>query len=101
MSLSKCTICGQEYYDEGRYYQLYCSNACKQKAYRIRKIQEKKAKQQTLNFTEQMCRERMSETFENFDVIFEGFRDDHGLELAIEMMYAVANLVDNFNPDED
>lgn len=39
----QCSVCGERTWNE------YCSNACKQKAYRLRKKQKKLAEKETVN----------------------------------------------------
>lgn len=81
-----CSVCGNPTYN------LYCSSACKQKAYRARKKQEEKAKSMTMTINEKIVYDEMTKRYRNFDGMFKGMENDHNLEVAIDFMWAVSQL---------
>lgn len=82
----RCSVCNHPTYN------LYCSPACKQKAYRARKKQKEIAKSMTMTINEKLIYDEMTKRYRNFAGQFDGMKNDHSLEVAIDFMWAVSQL---------
>ncbi|PWN68753.1 hypothetical protein CV741_28690, partial [Bacillus cereus] len=72
-----------------------------QRAYRLRKKAQEQAKEYKMTFSERMCYERMSDAYETFPANYRDFKKDHGTKCAIDMMYTLSNILDNYDPDAE
>ena len=92
-SNKNCETCGCEYEANWYRYSIYCSNACKQKAYRARKKQEAIAKSLTMTFTEKKEYDCVVSVYPEFKQHFQTFHTEHGFEQAVDMMIVMREMI--------
>ncbi len=97
-----CSNCGRSY-GANRVHSghNYCGASCKQKAYRARKLQLKKAKQGTYTMKSRMAVNRLSDRYGiTVAYMFEQMFLEHGGQ-ALEMTIAIAEFVDWDDPEPE
>lgn len=67
----------------------YCSPACRQKAYRLRKKQSEISKKNTMHMDDRLVLFQAVRSFPEFKNQFEGFYTDYGVEASVEMLHIV------------
>lgn len=86
--IGTCEVCGQETY---RRRLMYCSNACKMRAYRRRKKQQKKAQENTMRLEDSALLTVVTLERPDFKYAFDGFLSEFGLDASVEMLHIVAS----------
>lgn len=73
--------------------QCYCSNACKQKAYRERQKAKKNALKNTMHMEDRITLAQVVKQRPDFKDQFAGFLKDFGVPASVEMLHIVANQI--------
>ena len=88
-----CECCGKPYEVSSARYSKFCSNACKQKAYRARVKAQKEASAGTMVSAEYKVYDAIVKARPAFVNEFISFRELYGFEATVDMMLVVYSMI--------